>query len=113
MSNTSFPSDNTPFSQWWAEQSERDCELELDLDLALELEMDDDFPMDLMLPADTPLEDQLAVDRLLDEGFSWVDALSLLRLRTGIMENPEMHEHPSMQFAQWLYQHGRLSDDLA
>jgi hypothetical protein len=73
----------------------------------------DDYELDLMLPIDAPLEDQLALDSLLDEGFTWEEGLRLLILRSNLYEVPEMAERitqdPHMEFARWLYQHGILT----
>ncbi len=81
-------------------------------DLTLEL-ADDDAELDLLLPADTPLEDQLALEALLDKGFTWEEGLRLLILREHLYEVPEIAERvaddPHMGFARWLYQRGTLT----
>jgi hypothetical protein len=105
MSIMPHPSDNTtPFSQWEIEQDE--------YALAQECGCDDDLFLDLILPADTSLEDQLVIETLLDQGFAWAEALSLVCLRTRVIEQPELQELPNMRFAQWLYQHGQISETL-
>ena len=86
--------------------------IDQDSELELGLEPDDELSLDLFLPAETTLEEQLAVEGLLDDGFSWEESLGLLRMRTKILENPEMQEHPRMQFARWMYQHGYLSEQV-
>lgn len=72
----------------------------------------DDEPLDLLLPADTPLSDQIALDDLISQGFSWEEALRLLVQRANLYDSPEMRERmladPHLGFARWLYQRGRL-----
>lgn len=74
---------------------------------------DDDQPLDLLLPADTPLSDQLALDALIDAGFSWEVGLRLLVMRANIAQSPEvierLHADPHLRFIRWLYQQGRLT----
>ena len=70
----------------------------------------DDEPVDLLLPADTPLADQLALDELFDQGFTWEEGLRLLILREHLYDVPEMREHvtgdPHLHFLRWLYHRG-------
>jgi hypothetical protein len=101
MNSMSFPTNDDPTPLWLNDPDE----------FALELDLDDDA-MDLLLPSDASLDDQLAVEDLLDQGFTWEESLGLLSLRTKILENPEMREHPRMQFARWLVTHGYLSESL-
>ena len=71
---------------------------------------EDDAMLDLLLPADTPIEDQLALDALFDQGFTWEQGLRLLILRDHIYDVPEVAERitedPHLNFARWLYEHG-------
>ena len=87
-----------------------DEEFQWDLALA---EEDDDAIFDLLLPADTPLSDQLALDALFDEGFTWEQGLRLLILREHLYDVPEMQERisedPHVHFVRWLYQQGVYS----
>ncbi len=84
-----------------------------DFDWDLALEFDDDTQLDLLLPPDTPFADQLALESLLDEGFTWEEGLRLLLLREQLYEIPEVVERvthdPHVGFARWLYQHGILT----
>jgi hypothetical protein len=74
---------------------------------------DDDEPVDLLLPADTPLADQLALDDLFDQGFTWEEGLRLLILREHLYDVPEMRERvtgdPHLHFVRWLYERGIYS----
>ncbi len=74
---------------------------------------DDDTALDLLLPADTPLEDQLALDALFDEGFTWEQGVRLLMLREHRYDIPEIAERvtddPHLHFVRWLYEHGVYS----
>jgi hypothetical protein len=76
----------------------------------LAFEEDEDEPVDLLLPADTPLADQLALDELFDQGFTWEEGLRLLILREHLYDVPEMRERitgdPHLGFTRWLYQRG-------
>ncbi len=58
--------------------------------------------------------DQVMLDYLLDNGFQWEEAVTLLRLREHLYENAEMHQRITddlrMQFVKWLYEHDMLSD---
>ncbi len=76
----------------------------------LAFEEDEDEPVDLLLPADTPLADQLALDELFDQGFTWEERLRLLILREHLYDVPEMRERitgdPHLGFARWLYLRG-------
>src|SRR5215475_7251591 len=57
-----------------------------DFDWDLTLEFDDDSQLDLLLPPDTPFADQLALESLLDQGFTWEEGLRLLLMREQIYE---------------------------
>jgi hypothetical protein len=85
---------------------------DFDWDLTLEFD-DDNAQLDLLLPPDTPFADQLALESLLDQGFTWEEGLRLLLLREQIYEIPEVVERitldPHVGFARWLYQHGILT----
>lgn len=58
--------------------------------------------------------DQLLLDYLLDSGFQWEEAVTLLNLREHLYENEEMRQRVTedyrMHFAKWLYEHGIVSD---
>jgi hypothetical protein len=79
-------------------------------DLAFATEEEEAAIFDLLLPANTPLVDQLALDTLFDEGFTWEQGLRLLILREHLYDIPEMQERitadPHVHFVRWLYQHG-------
>ena len=87
-----------------------DEEFQWDLALA---EEDDDAMFDLLLPADTPLSDQLALDELFDQGFTWEQGLRLLILREHLYDVPEMQERitedPHVHFVRYLYLQGVYS----
>jgi hypothetical protein len=95
-----FPTDDDHPSLWLSDPA------------GFALDSDEDDALDLLLPADASLDDQLALEDLLDQGFTWEEGLGLLCLRLQVLENPEMHEHPRMQFARWLVTHGHLSETL-
>ena len=61
--------------------------------------------------------DQMMIDYLIDRGFAWEEAATLLNIREHLYENVEMYERATkdyrMQFVQWLYAHGEISDDLS
>jgi hypothetical protein len=58
--------------------------------------------------------DQVMIDYLIDRGFAWEEAVTLLNMREHLYENVEMHQRMAndyrMQFVQWLYEHGEISD---
>ena len=58
--------------------------------------------------------DQIMIDDLIDRGFVWEEAAALLDMREHLYENVEMHQRMAedyrMQFVQWLYEHGEISD---
>lgn len=66
-----------------------------------------------VLPLDCSIEDQLAIESLVEQGFTWEEGLGLVGLRERITAITEWGEHPRLQFARWLYQHGHLSESLA
>lgn len=70
--------------------------------------------LDLLLPQDTSLSEQLTLETLLDQGFTWEEGVRLLIMRDGISRNVEYQEHvllehPHLLFARWLYRHGVIS----
>jgi hypothetical protein len=75
--------------------------------------LDDDAELELLLPPDTPLADQLALDDLFDQGFTWEQGVRLLLLREHLYEIPEAAERvthdPHLGFMRWLYTHGVYS----
>ena len=63
----------------------------------------------------TTESDQMMIDYLIDIGFAWEEAVTLLNMREHLYENAEMRqrvkEDHRMQFVQWLYANGELSDN--
>jgi hypothetical protein len=59
--------------------------------------------------------DQIMIDYLIDTGFAWEEAVTLLNMREHLYENVEMHQRMAddhrIQFVQWLYAHGEISDN--
>lgn len=57
---------------------------------------------------------QLMLDYLLDTGFQWEEAVTLLNLREHLYENAEMRQRMTddyrMHFVKWLYDHGLVND---
>jgi hypothetical protein len=62
----------------------------------------------------TTVADQMMIDYLIDTGFAWGEAVTLFNIREHLYENGEMHERMAddlrIQFVQWLYEHGEISD---
>jgi hypothetical protein len=58
---------------------------------------------------------QALLDYLLDSGFHWDEAITLLHLRENLYENVEMRQRMAddyrMHFARWLYEHGLVGED--
>lgn len=58
--------------------------------------------------------EQLMLDYLLDNGFQWDEAVTLIHLREHLYENIEMRQRVTedyrMHFVKWLYEHGLVSD---
>lgn len=58
--------------------------------------------------------EQLMLDYLLDNGFQWDEAVTLMHLREHLYENIEMRQRVTedyrMHFVKWLYEHGLVSD---
>jgi hypothetical protein len=56
----------------------------------------------------------LMLDYLLDNGFQWDEAVTLMNLREHLYENAEMRQRVTedyrMHFVKWLYEHGLVSD---
>ena len=63
----------------------------------------------------TTESDQVMIDYLINRGFAWEEAVTLLNMREHLYENKEMHQRMAedyrMQFVQWLYEHGEISDN--
>ena len=78
-------------------------------------EWDAEADMEVIDPCipDIDVEDQIRLDSLFKQGFTWKQGVQLLAMRLTIYTNREMQEHPHMQFAQWLYTHGHLTESLA
>ncbi|GHO87807.1 hypothetical protein [Dictyobacter formicarum] len=61
-------------------------------------------------------KDQLMLDYLLDSGFQWEEAVTLLNLREHLYENAEMRQRITedyrMHFVKWLYEHGLVNDSF-
>ncbi len=75
-------------------------------------ETEDDPAMEVILPVDSSVEEQLEVESLVEQGFSWEEGANLLNLRRQIEEHAEMQELPNLLFARWLYQHGYICEDI-
>jgi hypothetical protein len=62
----------------------------------------------------TTESDQMMIDYLIDTGFAWEEAVTLLNMREHLYDNPEMRQRMTedhrMQFVQWMYANGELSD---
>jgi hypothetical protein len=58
--------------------------------------------------------EQLMLDYLLDNGFQWDEAVTLMNLREHLYENAEMRQRVTedyrMHFVKWLFEHGLVSD---
>ena len=54
------------------------------------------------------------MEYLLEAGFEWEEASRLLHLHNHLYENAEMRQRMTddyrMHFAQWLYEHGEISE---
>ncbi len=65
---------------------------------------------------DAPIEQQPVLESLLDIGFTWDEALALIRFREGLYEVPEMVERlqndPHLGFTKWLCTHGYFSEGI-
>jgi hypothetical protein len=63
----------------------------------------------------TTESDQMVIDYLIDTGFAWEEAVTLLNMREHLYDNAEMHQRMAddyrIQFVQWLYTHGEISDN--
>lgn len=63
----------------------------------------------------TAESDQMTIDYLIDTGFAWEEAATLLNMRAHLYENAEMFQRMAndhrIQFVQWLYAHGEISDN--
>ncbi|GLV58862.1 hypothetical protein KDH_56900 [Dictyobacter sp. S3.2.2.5] len=61
-------------------------------------------------------KDQLLLDYLIDSGFQWDEAVTLLNLREHLYENAEMRQRITedyrMHFVKWLYEQGLVNDEL-
>jgi hypothetical protein len=57
----------------------------------------------------------MTIDYLIDTGFAWEEAATLLNMREHLYENAEMFQRMAndhrIQFVQWLYAHGEISDN--
>jgi hypothetical protein len=60
-------------------------------------------------------EDQSSLNYLMDNGFDWDEAVTLLDMHEHIYENVEMHQRMAddsrIHFARWLYAHGMMNED--
>lgn len=58
--------------------------------------------------------EQCMLDYLMDNGFQWDEAVTLMHLREHLYENIEMRQRVTedyrMHFVKWLYEHGLVSD---
>jgi uncharacterized protein Smg (DUF494 family) len=68
-----------------------------------------------MNEATIAVEAQLLLDYLIDNGFSWEEAIKLVHMREHIHDNSEVRQRMAddahMQFARWLYAQGELNDN--
>jgi hypothetical protein len=59
--------------------------------------------------------DHMMLDYLLNSGFLWDEAITLLNLREHLYENAEMRQRITddyrMQFVKWLFEQKMVSDD--
>src|SRR5579862_1738521 len=69
-------------------------------------------PIDAALPRITKEQSQL--NALLESGFAWEEAVSLLALREHLYDNKEMRQRMAedyrIHFVRWLYEQGELSE---
>ena len=60
-------------------------------------------------------EAQLLLDYLIDNGFSWEEAIKLVHMREHIHDNSEVRQRMAddayMQFARWLYEQGEFNEN--
>ena len=67
------------------------------------------------MEAATASEAQLLLDYLIDNGFSWEEAIRLVHMREHIHDNSEVRQRMAddahMQFARWLYNQGELNEN--
>jgi hypothetical protein len=60
-------------------------------------------------------EAQLLLDYLIDNGFSWEEAIKLVHMRAHIHDNSEVRQRMAddayMQFARWLYEQGEFNEN--
>ncbi len=58
--------------------------------------------------------DQIMLDYLIDAGFAWEEAVTLLNLREHLYENTEMRQRMAddhrMLFVRWLYANGEMNE---
>jgi hypothetical protein len=58
--------------------------------------------------------EQAQLDTLLDAGFVWEEAVTLLNLREHLYENAEMRQRvaddPRLNFVRWLYLNGEMNE---
>jgi len=56
----------------------------------------------------------MMIDNLIDTGFVWEEAVMLLNMHEHLYENAEIRQRMTddqrIQFVQWLYQHGEISE---
>jgi hypothetical protein len=68
-----------------------------------------------MNEAASTVEAQLLLDYLIDNGFTWEEAIRLVHMREHIHDNSEVRQRMAddahMQFARWLYAQGELHDN--
>lgn len=68
-----------------------------------------------MSEAASTAEAQLLLDYLIDNGFSWEEAIRLVHMREHIHDNSEVRQRMAddahMQFARWLYEQGELHEN--
>ncbi len=61
------------------------------------------------------LLEQHQVDRLMEQGFLWEEAVQLVQMREHVYENVEVKQRleadEHMQFARWLYEQGAINEE--
>ena len=66
---------------------------------------------------DTPgkARDQVMIENLIDRGFAWEEAETLVNMREHLYENTEMQQRMAhdcrIQIVRWLYEHRQISDN--
>lgn len=64
------------------------------------------------ITSETNVAEQGELEYLIEQDFTWEQALDLMALRQNVQALNEVQEHPHMQFARWLYTLGHLSETI-